>query len=73
MLLKVFTIILNHVLYPTGINQIIFYVILVLDKGKPVSIAISLLINDMESFFLEDGLNVLQLDYNIYDNLVKVL
>ena len=33
----------------------------------------SLFINDMESFFLDTGLNVLHLDDNVYDNLIKVL
>ena len=32
-----------------------------------------LFINDMESFLLDSGLNVLHLDDNVYDNLVKVL
>ena len=55
-------------------NLIIFHVILVLDKVKTcLHCYFVYFINDMESFFVDTGLNVLHLDDNVYDNLIKVL
>ena len=43
-------------------------------QGENLSpLLFSSFINDMESFFVDTGLNVLHLDDNVYDNLIKML